>query len=142
MTKNEDIIRLYLARYFWIDLLGIIVIIVSFLPISGIDYLRFLFLLKIIPLREINRQIKFKLLIKKFSLALYNFLKLVFFIVFITNFYACIYFAIDYYYYKQQGFFYQNGYLWINGSISMSFIDVFEAFDRAGVYAYALFWAL
>lgn len=99
-------------------------------------------MLKVIPLREINRQIKFKLLIKRFSLAFFDFLKLVFFIVFVTNFYACIYFAIDFYYYNQQGFFYQNGYLWINGSISMGFLDVYEAFGRAGTYVYALFWAL
>lgn len=100
MSRNEDILRYYLRNFFWIDFLGIVVMIVSFLPIRHIDYLRFFFFLKIFPLREINRQIKFKLLIKRFSSALFEFLKLVFFIVFVTNFYACIYFAIDYHYYK------------------------------------------
>jgi hypothetical protein len=82
-------------------------------------------LLKVIPLMEINRQIKGKLVTFKFSAALYDFIKLVLFIVFVTNLYACIYFAIDKYYYDQQGDFYQQGFLWLNGSYALGNLDIF-----------------
>ena len=38
------------------------------------------------------------------------------FIFCITNLNACIYFAIDFYHYTDLGFYYENGYLWLNGS--------------------------
>jgi hypothetical protein len=71
----------------------------SFVPLKGIDFIRLLLIVKAVSLREINRQIKTKLLTHSFSLALYDFFKLVFFIGLVTNIYACIYYAIDIYYY-------------------------------------------
>ena len=100
ITKNEDMLRHYLTHYFGIDFLGVLVIIVSFLPIRHIDYLRFAFFLKIIPLKEIHKQIKFRLLVKRNASAIYDFFRLTFLIMFITNFCSCIYFAIDYYFYR------------------------------------------
>lgn len=51
-------------------------------------------------MREINREIKGRLLIKRYASAIYEFMKLVFLIMVVTNFYSCVYFAIDYHYYK------------------------------------------
>jgi len=61
--------------------------------------------------------------------ALYKFLKMVFFIYFITNFVACIYFAIDYAYYMEKGFYFQNGYLWLTGSSTTGYMDIIESFS-------------
>ena len=52
----------------------------------------------------------------KYSLAFSKFLRMVAFIFCITNLNACIYFAIDFYHYTDLGFYYENGYLWLNGS--------------------------
>lgn len=124
------------------DLVGVLAIALSFLPVANIDYLRLLFLIRIVPLQEINRQIKSKLLNTRFPAALYEFMRLVLFIVFVTNLYACIYFAIDRYYYDQQGDFYQQGFLWLNGSYGLGNLDLLETFGTGGAYIYALFWAL
>lgn len=59
-----------------------------------------------------------------------------------TNIYACIYYAIDIYYYNQQGEFYQQGFLWINGSLGLGNIDLLETFGAGPVYIYALFWSM
>lgn len=114
----------------------------SFIPIKGIDFIRLLLIVKLISLREINRQIKSKLLTHSLSLAVYDFFKLVFFIGFVTNVYACIYYAIDTYYYYEEGEFYQQGFLWINGSLGLGNIDLMETFGPGLVYVYALFWSL
>jgi hypothetical protein len=54
---------------------------------------------------------------------------MVFFIYFITNFVACIYFAIDYAYYMEKGFYFQNGYLWLTGSSTTGYMDIIESFS-------------
>jgi len=125
MAKSEEILKYYMQNYLGIDLLGVFVLGLSFIPVKYIDLLRLFFVLKVIPLMEINRQIKGKLVTFKFSAALYDFIKLVLFIVFVTNLYACIYFAIDKYYYDQQGDFYQQGFLWLNGSYALGNLDIF-----------------
>lgn len=124
MIKSEEILRFYLRRYFWCDLIGILAIATSFIPIIHIDLIRLLFIVKIISLREINREIRSKLLTDSVLLAIYDFFKLVFFIVLVTNIYACIYYAIDTYYYYEQGEFYQQGFLWITGSSALDNIDL------------------
>ena len=106
MAKSEEILKYYMQNYLGIDLLGVFVLGLSFIPVKNIDLLRLFFVLKVIPLMEINRQIKGKLVTFKFSAAFFEFIKLVLFIVFVTNLYACIYYAIDKYYYEQQGDFY------------------------------------
>ena len=78
----------------------------------------------------------------KLSAAFYEFIKLVLFIVFVTNLYACIYFAIDKYYYEQQGGFYQQRFLWLNGSYALGNLDIIQTFGDSKSYIYALFWAL
>lgn len=76
------------------------------------------------------------------SFAIYKFLRMVFLIFFVTNLIACIYFSIDYYYYVQKGFNYQNGYLWLTGSSITNYIDIITSFDWYGWYIYALYWAV
>lgn len=142
ITSNQDMLRHYLTHYFGIDLLGVLVLIISYFPIRHIDYLRFAFFLKIIPLKEIHKQIKFRLLVKRYASAIYDFFRLTFLIMFITNFCSCIYFAIDYHFYRLKGEFYDMGFLWLNGSYFLYNIDVEQSFGRVGSYIYALYWSM
>lgn len=124
LVKSEEVLRFYLRRYFWWDLIGVVAMAASFAPVAHVDLIRLLLIVKVVSLREINRQIKSKLLTHSLSLAIYDFFKLVFFIGFVTNIYACIYYTIDTYYYYEKGEFYQQGFLWINGSLGLGNIDL------------------
>lgn len=56
--------------------------------------------------------------------ALYKFLRMVYFIFFVTSLLACIYFAVDFHFYKERGFYYKNGYLWLTGSETTNYMDL------------------
>ena len=61
--------------------------------------------------------------------------------MFISNLFACGYFAIDYQFYIQKGFYYEQGWLWVTASPSLHFINLIETFDWNAAYIYALYWA-
>lgn len=91
---------------------------------------------------QINEQIEIKLLFSPYIRALYKFLRMVYFIFFVTSLIACIYFSIDFSYYNEQGFYYQNGYLWLIGSQNTDLMNLIEIYTWPVWYAYALYWAV
>lgn len=50
MGKSEEILKYYIHDYLAIDFLGVLVLGISFIPVKNIEYLRLLFLVKVIPL--------------------------------------------------------------------------------------------
>lgn len=64
------------------------------------------------------------------------------FIFIVTSLSACIYFAIDYSYYLQKGFNYDNGYLWLTGSATTDEMNLITTFHWQVWYDYALYWAV
>lgn len=125
MQTSQEAINYYLTNNFRIDILSIAILIVSNLPFQNIDYLRLFFLVKILSLKEIDREIELYLLASPIAKGMYSFIRLTSFIVFVTNLYACIYFAIDYHYYMKKSEFYDMGYLWLTGSSAVGEIDIF-----------------
>jgi hypothetical protein len=61
---------------------------------------------------------------------------------FITSLAATIFFAIDYYYYLEQGYYYHNGWLWLTNSEAVGNLDIINNSDWFVWYTYALYWAI
>jgi hypothetical protein len=62
---------------------------------------------------------------------------------FITTWVSSIYFAIDFKYYQQKGYYYQTGQLWLTNSNSVGNIDVITNFNHWYVwYEYAVYWSM
>jgi len=50
MAKSEEILKYYMQNYLAIDLLGVLALGLSFIRVNNIDYVRLLFLVKVISL--------------------------------------------------------------------------------------------
>ena len=74
--------------------------------------------------------------------SIYRLLRIVAFVFFFVNWCACIYFAIDYAFYQQKGYYYQTTQLWLNGSPATSNLDLVQIFPWTAWYNYALYWAV
>lgn len=62
-----------------------------------------------------------------------------FFIYFVVSLGACIYFAIDYHYYLEQGFYFDNGLLWLTGSSTTDYLNLVAEFQWQVWYEYAVY---
>ena len=65
---------------------------------------------------------------------------MVFFIYCVTSAIACVYFAIDFHFYQEKGFYYEGGYLWLTGSSTTDYMDLITTFPWYIWYEYALYW--
>lgn len=135
-------LRKYLKKEFIIDFIALLVYFIDIIKLGTASYGKLLFFLKIYTLIKLNKQIEFRLLFHKYSLAFYKFLKMVAFIFCLTNINACIYFAMDFYHYSLQNFYYENGYLWLSGSSTTDYMDLIQTFDWYVWYIYALYWSV
>lgn len=79
-------------------------------------FIKIIFYIRVYTLSKINVQIEGNLIANLYSSSFYRFIKMVFLIIFLNILSGCIYFAIDYSYYVEQGFNYQRGYLWLTSS--------------------------
>lgn len=50
MAKSEEILKYYMQNYLAIDFLGVLALGLSFIRVKNIDYVRLLFLVKVISL--------------------------------------------------------------------------------------------
>jgi hypothetical protein len=50
MAKSEEILKYYMQNYLAIDFLGVLALGLSFIRVNNIDYVRLLFLVKVISL--------------------------------------------------------------------------------------------
>lgn len=50
MATSEEILKYYMQNYLVVDFLGVLVFGLSFIPVENIDYVRLLFLVKVISL--------------------------------------------------------------------------------------------
>lgn len=83
--------------------------------------------------------------------AVYLTVRVLLIIIFILNWSATIYFAIDYYFYNQKGYYYTTGQLWLTNSISGNvtgtpsgedqMIDIIQVYPWYVWYNYAMYWA-
>lgn len=55
---------------------------------------------------------------------------------------ACLFFAIDYHFYQQQGLYYNLNQLWLMSSQATSPIQIATAFPWYVWYEYALYWSV
>ncbi len=104
--------------------------------------MKILFYIKVYTLMNIDTLIESKAMYNQYANAFYRFIKMVALIFFLTSIEACIYFAIDYYFYQEQGFNYQNGYLWLTASNSSGYLNLLDAYNWPGWFVYALYWAV
>ena len=142
VTDNGVILTQYLQLGAVIDVVAFIVYCIQFLVHGDAIYVKLLFYLKYYTFRQIDEQVGNRLMYNQYSNALYRFLRMVSFIFFLNSLEACIYFSIDYFYYKQQGTNYQLGYLWLTTSQSTLGLDLIQAFNWPAWYDFALYWAV
>lgn len=142
VTNSEVILTQYLQLGGMIDLAALIVYFIEFFVHGDAIYVKLLFYVKYYTFRQIDEQVGNRLMYNQYSNALYRFIRMVSFIFFLTSFEACIYFSIDYFYYKQQGTNYQLGYLWLTTSQATYPLDLIQAFNWPAWYDFALYWAV
>ena len=82
----------------------------------------------------------------RYRYAVYLMLRVVGIIIFIVNWSACIYFAIDFYFYNQKGYYYTTGQIWATQSIEglnqNNDYDIFSQFPWYIWYNYAMYLAV
>ena len=101
ITSRVDIFEKYIKFRFWIDLTSTVVL---FIFIAGgnsnLVYLKIVFYVKIYSLVIIDQEILDWLDIYPISFAIYRFIRVILLLWFFTTWFASVYFAIDYYFYK------------------------------------------
>jgi hypothetical protein len=125
-----------------IDLLAFLVYFYDSLFRGYTMYVKIIFYIKLYTFLKIDKQIANKLMYYQYPNAIYKFIRMVGFIFFLTSLEACIYFAIDYYYYTQQGVNYDNGYLWLTSSQATYGMNLLLEFSWPAWYNFALYWAV
>lgn len=142
ITDSEVILTQYLQFGAVIDLAAFLVYFVEFVVHGDAIYVKLLFYVKYYTFRQIDEHVGNRLMYNQYSNAIYRFLRMVSFIFFLTSLEACIYFSIDYFYYKQQGTNFQNGYLWLTSSQATLGLNLIEGFNWPAWYDFALYWAV
>ena len=69
---------------------------VVFMAVDSIIYVKLIFIFKLVTFIKIDEQIERKIEMYSLTVSIYKFLRLITFIVVVTNFAACIFFLIDY----------------------------------------------
>ena len=60
--------------------------------------------------------------------AIYRLARMIVFVWFLNTWAACIFFAIDYNFYLQQGTYYQQGQLWLTNTAAVGNLDLIQNF--------------
>lgn len=80
--------------------------------------------------------------ITRFWLIAYRFVRMIVLLWFLTSWAGCVFFAIDYYYYQEQGTYYNIGQLWLTNSQAANNLDIIAVFPWYTWYEYALYWSV
>ena len=113
----------YLRQVFPFDVIAYISYLV-FLAIRTNIFIKLFFIAKIVSFMVINGQIEKRISIYLLTSSIFKFLRLIVFILLVTNFSACLFFFIDYDLYLQKGYEYQNGFLWLTNSYITQGMDI------------------
>ena len=77
-----------------------------------------------------------------YSLAAYRLFRMVFILLFVVLWLSCVYFAIDYHFYREAGYYYQTGQLWLTNSNLVNNMNLITHFPWYVWYEYAVYWSL
>lgn len=107
-------------------------------------YIRLLVYLRFPTLLDVDKSIIHNLTITKYLLSLYKLVRVIVTTWLLTTWAACIYFAIDYYYYQDVGNGYrEQGQLWLVNSQVVDGLDIITSFPNWYIwYLYALYWSI
>ena len=93
----------YLRRVFPFDVVAYLSYVV-FLGVRTNIYIKLLFISKLASFLTIDRQVEKRISIYLLTCSIYRFLRLIIFILLVTNFAGCVFFNIDYRLYSKKGF--------------------------------------
>lgn len=114
---------------FWIDLLGWMVLFIYIVSNdANLVYLKFVFYIKIISFLKLDQEILDWFRTRPVRYALYRLLRTIFVMWFFTTWVSSIYFAIDYNYYKEKGYYFQSGQLWLTNSNTVQGLNMITSF--------------
>lgn len=128
----------YFKTFFLFDLiafLGYLIFVIN----HSLVYIKLLFFLKTAVFPEIDHQIQHKINMRPYIWGVYKFIRLIIFLYFMSNLGSCIYFCIDYYYYLEKGYYYQNGHLWLTASATTQDMNLITDFEWPIWYEYAVY---
>lgn len=143
IIKRLEIVKHYSKYGLIIDFMGWLVYVIYIASHNHkLIYLKLLFYFKLYSLIKINSEIVFTLSIHRIRFCIYKLIRIIMLLWFITTWVSSIYFAIDYGYYTQKGYYYQTGQLWLTNSNSVYNINILESFPNWYVwYEYAAYWS-
>lgn len=143
IVKKSFIFSNYIQYDFPFDAISWLVYLIY--AVSGIPklaYLKLLFYLKVKTVAKINNQILFALATYRVRLGIYKLLRTIILLWLMTTWVSCIYFAIDYHYYQEKGFYFNTGQLWLTNSNAIDNLNLLEIFPYWYVwYEYAVYWS-
>lgn len=121
----------YLASFFFLDLIAWLVYLFYIaLNDHELIYMKLFFYLKFPQLIRINYQIVEKLIKHTVRYCIYCIFRMIIFLWFITTWVSSIYFAIDFHYYNQKGYYFQTGQLWLTNSNAVNNMNIIESFPK------------
>lgn len=143
ITRRRDIFSKYIKVRFWIDFISWVVLL---LYIGGTDpkliYLKIVFYLKFVTFVSVDQQVLEWFSIHPVRNALYRLARTILVMWFFTTWVSSIYFAIDYHYYREKGYYFQTGQLWLTNSNLIGNVDMVKTFPWYVWYEYAVYWSL
>ena len=95
---------------------------------SKLIYLKAVFYIKFVTFVQVDQQILDWLSIRPVRYAMYRLSRTIMVMWFFTTWVSSGYFAMDYFYYRQKGFYYQTGQLWLTNSNTVANIDMIKTF--------------
>lgn len=134
----------YIVLNFWLDLISWLVLVIYVgAGQHKIIYLKILFYFKISTLKKVDSEIQFALSPNRGRFCLYKLFRIILILWFLTTWVSSIYFAIDYHYYEQKGYYYSTGQLWLTNSNAVNNIDLIQTFPKWYIwFEYAVYWSL
>ena len=129
IRSHSQTIRYYITHFLIADIFGIVVVCVDVLTNRNLIILKSMFYFKIVSIREINRQISYKLVSSRLLIALYRFIKYSFFLVYWSFFIACSYVLLDVFLIHQNGYDLYDGFCWLIASPSIKLVDLYQNFE-------------
>lgn len=128
---------------FWLDIITNISAIIYFCGNNySLRFFRVIFYLRVWSLFEKDSTNLHCLGMQKHFIVIYKFARMIIFLWILVTWAACLFFAIDYHFYQQQGLYYNLNQLWLMSSQATSPIQIVTAFPWYVWYEYALYWSV
>jgi hypothetical protein len=131
----------YFTTIFPFDLVAFLGYLI-FVAFYQIIYIKLVFYLKVVSLLAMDQQVDNQICMHPIRYSIYRLFRLVAMILLVTNFTGCVFFVIDYQLYNEQGFYYENGLLWLTGSEATQNMDMIATWPWYVWYEYGLYFAV